>query len=357
MRSSQQDRAAFTLVELLVVIAIIGILVSLLLPAVQSARSAARGLQCKNHLKQLGLAVLNYESARGALPVAGFVAPNPDSLNDSFDPQSGPQIGWMVLILPFIEEQSLYDQFEITATSSIFEQTADPQATSVTSYLCPSDDAFGKLYVHRLSQQRPFAKGNYAAYVGPQHVTDQQFIPGAFGGFKPGDPNLRGHRLAKVRDGASRTVAISEVRVRDVEQDLRGAWALPWGAASVLAIHIDHLYRGNESPRDLRSIQHYVPDPDYLNWSHMPNAEKPDLIYTCLRPFEAAVEGVPCARASGRTKRFASGSARSRHIGGVNAVALDGHVGFMSNDIDPYIMAHLVSTRDLGIFEGSEHLK
>ena len=357
--SSPSSRWAFTLVELLVVIAIIGILISLLLPAVQTARSTARRLQCKNRLKQMGLAVLNYESARRTLPVAGLVAPPGDDVafTDSFDPQSGPQIGWLVLILPFIEEQALYDQFSISLTSSIFEQVHQPQSQSVTSYLCPSDDALDQQFIHRLSDHVPMAKGNYAAFVGPQHVSDMQFLPGALGGFQPGDPSRRGQRVSKVKDGLSRTVAITEVRVRNDEKDLRGVWSLPWGAASVLSIHIDHLYQGNESPRDLRSITTYIPDPEFLNWSHMPNATKPDLIYACIRPADATLEGIPCSRASGRSRRFASGSPRSRHIGGVNAVALDGHVGFMSDDIDPYVMAHLVSTRDLGIFEVSEQLR
>src|SRR5689334_7824014 len=91
-------RAGFTLVELLVVIAIIGVLVSLLLPAVQSAREAARRAQCQNHLKQIGLAVLNFEDVNKSLPHSRY--------DDRYT--------WAVEILPYVEQKSLFDQWDLT---------------------------------------------------------------------------------------------------------------------------------------------------------------------------------------------------------------------------------------------------
>ena len=99
-------RNGFTLVELLVVIAIIGILVGLLLPAVQAAREAARRMQCGNNLKQMGLALHNYESGFKKLPPAAYGA-NPLKGEPSGEDDDG--FGWMVSILPYIEQQSLYD--------------------------------------------------------------------------------------------------------------------------------------------------------------------------------------------------------------------------------------------------------
>lgn len=109
MKSSPAaDRRAFTLVELLVVIAIIGILVSLLLPAVQSAREAARRTQCMNNLKQLGLALLNYESASKVFPASGLPSP-----------KGGWGHSWMVAILPYIEQRAIYDKFDFVGINSV----------------------------------------------------------------------------------------------------------------------------------------------------------------------------------------------------------------------------------------------
>src|SRR4051794_21681889 len=102
---SARRSIGFTLVELLVVIAIIGILVALLLPAIQAAREAARRSQCQNHLKQLGLACLNYESAKKRLP-QGFIS----------QPSGVEAWAWSTFILPYIEEQALYDRLSPSET-------------------------------------------------------------------------------------------------------------------------------------------------------------------------------------------------------------------------------------------------
>src|SRR5262245_25754004 len=104
-RLSSSTRA-FTLVELLVVIAIIGILVALLLPAIQAAREAARRAKCQSNLHNLALAALNFESAKKRLPV-GFVATGPSAIESW---------GWGVYLLPYIEEQGVYDRLRPSET-------------------------------------------------------------------------------------------------------------------------------------------------------------------------------------------------------------------------------------------------
>src|SRR3954463_10693853 len=103
-------RKAFTLVELLVVIAIIGILVALLLPAIQAAREAARRAKCQSNLHNLALAALNFESAKKTLPI-GFISTGPSAIESW---------GWGVYLLPYLEEQAIYDQLR---PSEKWEQT------------------------------------------------------------------------------------------------------------------------------------------------------------------------------------------------------------------------------------------
>ena len=119
----------FTLVELLVVIAIIGILVALLLPAVQAAREAARRMSCQNNLKQIGIALHNYHDAHKTLPMA------------SPYPFVGAEMGvgvWPALILPYMEEQSLHDLFNFDLPA--YHPANRPAHTKVVSvYICPTD--------------------------------------------------------------------------------------------------------------------------------------------------------------------------------------------------------------------------
>jgi prepilin-type N-terminal cleavage/methylation domain-containing protein/prepilin-type processing-associated H-X9-DG protein len=131
---SSKTRVGFTLVELLVVIAIIGILISLLLPAVQAAREAARRTQCSNVLKQLGLAVLNYESAKKQLP---------DSTRPGGNTGNLPRISGFTLILPFLEEENLYKQYDFTINWDSNKGSGGANLvltkTTIPALLCPSD--------------------------------------------------------------------------------------------------------------------------------------------------------------------------------------------------------------------------
>ncbi len=133
-------RRGFTLVELLVVIAIMGVLVALLLPAVQSARAAARQTQCMNNLRQIGLAVVNYESANQLLPSGydsdSLVVPPPD-LRDPVTWDAPPGWGWGALILPFLEESAIASQ--IDPQEPIWHgQHVEVIRSTIPTFLCPS---------------------------------------------------------------------------------------------------------------------------------------------------------------------------------------------------------------------------
>ena len=122
-------KRGFTLVELLVVIAIIGILVALLLPAVQSAREAARRTQCVNNLKQLGLAAHNFHDTQGFLPPSRLA-------NNSADTTKWNWVTWAVLVLPYIEQQNYYDQWDITIPYENHSEAVTKRA--VATFYCPS---------------------------------------------------------------------------------------------------------------------------------------------------------------------------------------------------------------------------
>lgn len=320
------SRLGFTLVELLVVIAIIGILVSLLLPAVQAAREAGRRIQCQNQIKQLGLAVLNYHDTFQQLPASGIVEPS----STYYDPATGSQFSWLVLILPQIEQGPLHDQFDFHRT--VFQQVRQPQAGSIATLLCPSDGAQQRTFVHpTLTQGIRFAKGNYAAYVSPYHVELQNRFPGVLVG--------QNQRLASITDGTSNTIVAAEILTRGHEQDQRGVWALPWNGASQIAYD-------THDRRNPVNFQEAGYDPVDLGAAQTPNRQLTwgDRLYDCPDAVGALLEKLPCSL--GAPADFLSSAPRSRHPGGVNVVFADGHVGFLPDTVDVLAMAYLISIHD-----------
>ncbi len=169
-QSSETRCRAFTLVELLVVIAIIGILIALLLPAVQAAREAARRMQCSNHLKQIGLALHNYADVHKTLPGS--------------DQQGKLRGSYFIRLLPYLEQNALYDQldFDLPNTPGFMSQTVgDGRLFEVLlpTMLCPSDP-YKELGKGRFTP--PYAepirpKGNYAMSLGAQSIPTNTWTP------------------------------------------------------------------------------------------------------------------------------------------------------------------------------------
>jgi|LakMenEpi03Aug12_release.lakeMendotaPanAssembly.Ray.scaffolds.fasta_scaffold95981_3 prepilin-type N-terminal cleavage/methylation domain-containing protein len=213
------SRSAFTLVELLVVISIIGVMVGLLLPAVQAAREAARRMQCSNNMRQIGLALHNYESTHKRFP-AGWVAN---------EPEGHPGWGWAVALLPFIEQGGVQDRLD-----SRLEITAAPNQPMimqvVPTFICPSDPfaptfEIGEAEEHHDHADHDWgsddhdhephnvdeghklfsiARSNYVAVYGTTEVDESPYAGnGAFFG------NSR-IRIRDFTDGTSNTMVIGE---------------------------------------------------------------------------------------------------------------------------------------------------
>lgn len=211
---TKSSRPAFTLVELLVVIAIIGILVALLLPAVQAAREAARGNQCKNNLKQIGLGMLNYESALGELPPGAEVDPNRDCRGDNSNCRG---IGLYVLILPYLEQVSVDDRLQTLLDNrtqsdwawTVIEQDPTLESLRLPVYICPSTTMWAGV-----QQRRDYTgvSGGGRTHPGLPAPEKQPAATGSRGAvFTDGVFIMdRALPLRRVIDGTSQTLAFGE---------------------------------------------------------------------------------------------------------------------------------------------------
>jgi prepilin-type N-terminal cleavage/methylation domain-containing protein len=196
-------RRAFTLIELLVVIAIISVLIGMLLPAVQKAREAAYRINCASNIKQLGLAMLNHESTHGKFP--------PDRLDVGY-------ATWAVVLLPYIEQDNLYRQWDLSAT--YYNQNTTARQSPVKLYFCPSRRTPGTPPKTSVSGDVPSwgggstnvpgALGDYAVVVDRSgYDTPSEVAPSMSGAFQLGT----GLRMADFTDGTSNTLLLGEKHV------------------------------------------------------------------------------------------------------------------------------------------------
>jgi prepilin-type N-terminal cleavage/methylation domain-containing protein/prepilin-type processing-associated H-X9-DG protein len=323
MTHSKRNSSAFTLIELLVVIAVIGVLIALLLPAVQKVRDAAARTRCSNNLKQLALACANYESVHQVLPYGRKY--------DIWDAYS-----WTQLTLPFIEQDGvhqLYWTLPLTGFEKKYPSALGPigddtrlrqaRTTRISVWYCPSDPGPRENELNTASYG--FIRGNYRGCTGsgdmygvPTDSTAGPWGPGAFA-CKKGqsiDPGAavptHGTRLPEITDGVSNTLLLSEGLVATVTN---------WGGVMGEIIYGNMggtLFSNSLTPNSTAADRPVGPCPQ----------NQVDLAYK-----------EPCLSLGGNawwtpSAAGAHAAARSRHAGGVNAALADGSIRFFTNSID-----------------------
>jgi prepilin-type N-terminal cleavage/methylation domain-containing protein len=336
---ARRSLAAFTLVELLVVIAIIGILIALLLPAIQAAREAARRTQCTNNIRQIGLAMMNFEGSKKRLPAGATQRYGNDPKTGA--PYSGDptMFSWISVMMPYLEEASLYSQVDWTIPLGERNALAPPDTShhiKFETYVCPSDEPVD------ITNSWYGARGNYAGNVGIGVFWMNDTSPTqdcAYASLNPGfscsihkysaipelvpNPEARdsslarfgtfmmnkGRKMAEFEDGTSKTAAVCEIR-KVPGLDTRGV--LHFGAGCL--------------------YMHDYP-PNFLGL--------PDSSRYCGDQLDYA----PCRPATKEWRGAWRHFARSAHPGGVNLMMVDTSVRFVSDSIDEWTWRWLATAR------------
>ena len=325
--------SAFTLVELLVVISIIGVLMGLLLPAVNGARESARRLQCNNNSHQLALACIVYSEKHECFPPALVPTTKPTNLYTNID---GPvynnqRENWVILALPMMEQTSFYEEIYDLMSNSSFLSTSisengftpksgkspyakmdELRAREISTFLCPSDRNNRTPFMD--SAGNNWGRINYGANIGLCPVTEM----GNMGNWqKSSFCGVMGPRFSltpeQISDGASNTILLSELRSGLNNMDSRGTWAL--GGAGPSATSGNGSYGGQAAGPNNSN-----PDSDSVQFCSSIGISDPN---------ERARLGMPCTGSSN-----IRATARSMHKGGVNAAFADGSVHWISDGID-----------------------
>lgn len=332
----RHDRHGFTLVELLVVIAIIGVLVAMILPAVQAAREASRRAACKSNLKQVSLALQTYHDSFKTFPPAHIwygAPPNQFSYTPAAAGQQGaayPQLygpNWILMLLPFLEQQNVH------ALWNPHRPISDATNQSLRSYhievlTCPSDPyATPGNLLSRYGGS--WARTSYGANVGrtdPLQIDlaaealqkrSWSAVPGHVRGAMH---HMKGARDSDVLDGLSNSIAVWEIRSGPDANDPRGAWALYRGT----------MVAGCDNNQDCNGINDQTGPPDDVQDC----VDRPNVKMPCWNGGDG------------------QHGPKSLHPGGCHATLLDGSVRFVSETIDTdTVMRAMNSIQGREVFE------
>ena len=338
-------RRGFTLVELLVVIAIIGVLVALLLPAVQAAREAARRSQCQNNIRQFALGLQNYHSARHTFPAASNFDPKYSGSKPALGKNTARKPNWVINILPYIEQQALYDAFDFNFLISD-DENRDARGATIPSMICPSDVGHETPFSDKLLGDN-WARGNYGANgglgafqaaVGSEVDKDPVGFRAAASADSPQwNWHLTGgvmggntaRSIGQIEDGTSNTILLGELRVGLADIDPRGTWALGIPGASAMWMH--------GSDNDLG------PNDCQDGGDSIRNGSK---ISSVVGAAELRAECMHCDGAGG-----IQAVPRSQHPGGVHVAMCDGSVQFIVNEVESSTAWGIVGVEEMLVWQ------
>lgn len=294
-------KRGFTLVELLVVIAIIGILIALLLPAVQAAREAARRSQCVNNLKQWTLAAHNFaDTHKQYFPLGGM-----NSGGTVEDGKTYQRITWHVFLWQFIEQTALAERYEYSQPFYVTDSTGTYNMpllrVEIPAYYCPSDKVSAKQATSDFYWRM---MGNYVANMGNTHLHQDAYDQSIFTGAPFGIRHM--YSFSEMRDGTSNTACFSEIIIASPDKidDNRGDILNDEGSPGFMSI----LTPNSPSPDQCRQCKATTTDVNNKDY-----------------------KTIPCQVVSNNAQ--VQLAARSRHPGGVNVSMCDGSVRFVSSTI------------------------
>lgn len=301
-RTHEAGRPGFTLVELLVVIAIIGILVALLLPAVQAAREAGRRSQCSNNMKQIGLSLHNFHDTLKCLP-PGAVTANGGRYQD-------PEYAYFLLsVLPYAEQTTYFSAFrDFAAPKPWTVGTGDADWSKVhdralLNYICPSDGGPTTKDSNGPGSVRVPTSSYLGMFSGNNDLETEQDPQARKAAFTLAKSMLKGRKMANFTDGLSNSLMVSEY-LTGTDHDFRGVFFTTRAGSQ------------------------------FLQAVNTPNSTSPDNILNCCGFCDpddnVPNQNMPCTP-GGQDGNYAA--SRSRHPGGVNALLGDGSVRFVSSTI------------------------
>ena len=300
-------RKAFTLIELLVVIAIIAILVALLLPAVQQAREAARRSQCKNNLKQLGLALHNYHDVHQVFPPGGI---DPSAIGGvGYNPS------WRMFITPYLDQSAIHDTTNFSQGMSSGSANLALRLTRLPIMLCPSDPMSASLVDYAPTNYHGCI-GESSAYFGTATTTTN--VNGGEGTFWR-DSKVR---FRDITDGTSNTMVISEAKIN-------APLVVRYGSAGI-GSSMSACLQGNVTNDDTHAPGGPGVQASGRGFTWFASHVQSTIYSTLVRPNDPFFYNHECFSAS---STFAGG-ARSYHAGGVHVTLADGSVRFVNNSIN-----------------------